>query len=412
MKVLVVSQFFDPENFRINDLVEELNLRGNNITVLTGLPNYPSGNFYEGYSYFSSGKSYKGTIKLVRVPVIPRFSSTKIQLAVNYVSFAISACLMGLLYCREKYDVIFTYAPSPVTVAMPAIFLNFFKRIPHIIWVQDLWPEVFMAVEAPKTKIFYETVRQMMKFIYKRSDVILIQSKDFKDSILKLGAGEEKIKYFPNWAEIFFKPIEKDIAFNQGFKLPVQDTFTIMFAGNIGAAQCFDVILKSALILKDENISWVILGDGRRRVWLEEQIKLNSLEDVMFTLGNKPVQEMPFYYSLADAMLVSLEPHPVFSAWIPGKIQSYLACGKPIIGLLSGAGARVIEEGSCGYAIQSGDPEELSKKIKELSCLSEENLLSMGRMALEYNNEVFNRDKLISELESLFKEAKSYNRRT
>ena len=410
MKILVVSQFFDPENFRINDLVEELDLRGNEITVLTGLPNYPGGTFYKGYSYFSSGKSFKGNIKIVRVPVIPRFSSSKIQLAINYVSFVISACLMGGLYCRQRYDVIFTYAPSPVTVAIPAIFLNFFKKIPHIIWVQDLWPEVFMAVEAPKTKIFYETVRQMMRFIYKRSDIILIQSKDFKDSILKLGAVEEKIRYFPNWAEIFFKPIKKDITLNQGFEIPAQDTFTIMFAGNIGAAQCFDVILKSAVRLRDENISWVILGDGRRRVWLEEQIKLNSLEHVMFTLGNKPVQEMPFYYSLADVMLVSLEPHPVFSAWVPGKIQSYLACGKPIIGLLSGAGARVIEEGDCGYAVQSGDPEELSKKIKELSCLSEEDLLTMGSMALEYNDKTFNRDKLISELESIFKETKLYNR--
>ena len=399
MKILVVTQFFDPENFRINDLIEELDRRGHEITVLTGLPNYPEGHFYDGFSYSSIGKAYKGKVKVVRSPLIPRFSSKKIQLAINYLSFTFFASIFGLFYCRDRYDLIFTYAPSPLTVALSSIFINFFKRVKHVIWVQDLWPEVFMAVEAPKTKLFYDSVKLMMKFIYKRCDLILIQSRSFKKSIIQLGVAENKIKYFPNWAENLFTPQDKKLAETRGMNLPGGDSFKIMFAGNIGAAQCFDIILEAAIKLKSKRISWIIFGDGRRKKWLDQQIEIHSLQNNIFTLGKKPVEDMPFYYSLADVMLVSLEPHPVFSAWIPGKVQSYLACGKPILALLSGAGADVIKDSRSGLTIDSGKAEDLISKVEELTSMSETELLKMGNNALEYYDREFNRDKLISEFE-------------
>jgi len=286
---------------------------------------------------------------------------------------------------------------------LPSILINFFKRIPHVIWIQDLWPEVFKAVEAPKSKFFYSCVEYMMKFIYKRSNLILIQSRQFKENIKQLGVKEEKIKYFPNWAEDFFMPIERSEALREGYILPNEKSFTVMFAGNIGESQCFDVILESALHLQDENVTWVILGDGRKRLWLEDQIKINSLESVMFTLGNKPVHEMPYYYSLADIMLVSLKPHPVFSAWIPGKIQSYLACAKPIVALLSGEGAKVIEESKSGYAVTKGTSDELIAQLRRFKSHSERDLLKMGQNALEYYNKEFKRERLITELESMLR---------
>ena len=160
MRILVVTQFYKPENFRINDLIEELNLRGHDITVLTGLPNYPRGNFFEGFSYSSCGQSMDGNVKVIRVPIIPRFSSSKLQLAINYLSFVFSATIYGFFLIGRKFDLIFTYAPSPLTVGLTSLFIRFIKRIPHIIWVQDLWPEVFRAVEAPKFKLFYSLVFQ------------------------------------------------------------------------------------------------------------------------------------------------------------------------------------------------------------------------------------------------------------
>ncbi len=402
MRILIVSQYFYPENFRINDLVDKLISLGHEVTVLTGLPNYPKGKFFNGFNYLSCGLQKKGNLKLIRVPIIPRFSSSKVQLVFNYLSFAFSSIMMSFFYCREKYDVIFTYAPSPPTVAFPSIILSFFKQIPHVIWVQDLWPEVFMAEDTPKKGLFYKLIKSMMQVIYRSSDKILIPAREFKPYILELGIKEEKIYYFPNWAEKFFSPIPKEEALNRGINLPGGDTFKLMFAGNIGLAQSFDVIIEAAKQLKNEKISWIILGDGRKKSWLDKEIKKYSLEDIVFTLGQKPVEEMPFYFAMSDALLVSLRSHPVFSAWIPGKIQSYLACGKPIIGLISGAGARVINDSGSGFSVNSDDFNELAEKINLLINSSSEEREKIGSNALEYYNREFNRDKLVKELENIF----------
>tara|TARA_B100000989_G_C19498922_1_gene453359 strand:- start:11 stop:1231 length:1221 start_codon:yes stop_codon:yes gene_type:complete len=402
LRILIVSQYFYPENFRINDLVDKLISLGHEVTVLTGLPNYPKGKFFNGFNYLSCGLQKKGNLKLIRVPIIPRFSSSKVQLVFNYLSFAFSSIMMSFFYCREKYDVIFTYAPSPPTVAFPSIILSFFKQIPHVIWVQDLWPEVFMAEDTPKKGLFYKLIKSMMQVIYRSSDKILIPAREFKPYILELGIKEEKIYYFPNWAEKFFSPIPKEEALNRGINLPGGDTFKLMFAGNIGLAQSFDVIIEAAKQLKNEKISWIILGDGRKKSWLDKEIKKYSLEDIVFTLGQKPVEEMPFYFAMSDALLVSLRSHPVFSAWIPGKIQSYLACGKPIIGLISGAGARVINDSGSGFSVNSDDFNELAEKINLLINSSSEEREKIGSNALEYYNREFNRDKLVKELENIF----------
>lgn len=399
MKILVVSQYFFPENFRINDLVDELTSKEHEVTVLTGLPNYPKGKFFDGYNYLSCGLEKKGNLKLIRVPIIPRFSNGRIQLVLNYLSFVVSSSFMSFFYCREKYDAIFTYAPSPPTVAFPSIILSFFKQIPHVMWVQDLWPEVLMAEENPKKGVLYRVIKFMMKIIYRNTDKILIPSKEFEPHILDLGIEKEKIHYFPNWAEKFFYPIPKEEAFKKGIRLPGSDTFKFMFAGNIGLAQSFDVIIEAAKKMRNENISWIILGDGRKKTWLDEQIKIHSLENTVFTLGQKPVEDMPYYFAMSDALLVSLRSHPVFSAWIPGKVQSYLACGKPVLALLSGAGAQVIKESQSGFTIDSGTADELVSKVEEIILLSESELSKMGKNALEYYDKEFNRDKLISEFE-------------
>ena len=275
MKVLIVSQFFWPENFRINDLAKELNQRDHEVTVLTGIPNYPSGKWFEGYSLKSIGLERRKGITIIRVPLIPRFSSKKWQLALNYLSFAITASILGFFYCREKYDIIFTYAPSPLTVAIPAVILKIFKRIPMVIWVQDLWPEVFKAVEAIQSKLFYSLVGVMMKWIYRNSNMILVQSKDFIKPITAIGAQIDKVLYFPNWAEELYKPIKQDSLSKEVDELALitKDHFTAMFAGNLGEAQSLETIVDAAEELKNNQLIWIILGDGRKRSWLEKEIK-------------------------------------------------------------------------------------------------------------------------------------------
>ena len=400
MKILIVSQFFWPENFRINDLAEELSIRGHEVTVLTGIPNYPQGSWFKGYSFFSFGRDKKENIKLVRVPVIPRFSGKKWQLAINYISYALSASIYGLFYCRKKYDIIFTYAPSPLTVGLVSAFLNKFIRVPHVLWVQDLWPEVFRAVEAPKVKIFYYLVNKMMNLIYRNTNLILVQSKNFIASIVEKGVSESKVIYFPNWAEDLFK---QKIAKKGQIELDTPEgNFVVMFAGNVGAAQSIDTIVSAAELTKNKPISWVLLGDGRKKEWLESEVDKLNLRDKVYILGNKPVEQMPNYFASADVLIVTLEAHPVMSAWIPGKVQSYLASGKPIIGALNGAGADVINQSKCGFAVPAGDSLALAEKVIELSNLSIEEREQMGLNALNFYNREFNRDSLITKLEEYF----------
>jgi glycosyltransferase involved in cell wall biosynthesis len=400
MKILIVSQFFWPENFRINDLAEELSIRGHEVTVLTGIPNYPKGRWFEGYSYFSSGRDNKENIKLIRVPVIPRFSGKKWQLAINYISYVLCASIYGFFYCRKKYDVIFTYAPSPLTVGLVSVFLNKFIKVPHVLWVQDLWPEVFSAVEAPKVKIFYSLVNKMMDLIYRNTNLILVQSTNFIASIVERGVFESKVVYFPNWAEDLYKKRIPELGLIE-LDVP-KDNFVAMFAGNIGAAQSIDTIVAAAELTKNKPISWVLLGDGRKRDWLESEVDKLNLRDKVHILGNQPVEQMPSYFACADVLLVTLEAHPVMSAWIPGKIQSYLASGKPVIGALNGAGADVINQSKCGFAVPAGDFNALAEKVIELSNLSTENKNQMGTNALNFYNREFNRESLITKLEEYF----------
>tara|TARA_B110000438_G_C15820384_1_gene654117 strand:+ start:5529 stop:6746 length:1218 start_codon:yes stop_codon:yes gene_type:complete len=405
MKILIVSHFFWPENFRINDLANELNDRGHDVEVLTGIPNYPSGKWFEGYGLKSIGIGNHNGIKLIRVPVIPRFSSKKWQLALNYMSYVISAIFFGTFYCKGKYDVIFTYAPSPLTVGLPAIFFKWLKKAPIVFWVQDLWPEVFKVVEAPKAKIFYSTVSIMMKYIYKKSDLILVQSKGFIRYVKEQGAEDYKIKYFPNWAEELYVPMAPISNTKEQMLLP-KNSFVAMFAGNIGAAQSLGTIVDAAIILKDYPISWVILGDGRKKQWLEEQISKEGLVDVIHTLGFKPMRTMPLFFSYADVLLVTLEAHEIMSAWIPGKLQSYLASGKPIIGALKGEGSKVINESKAGFSVEPGDSVNLARNVLELSRMDKKTREKMGNNALDYYNRNFNRETLINKLEKYFDEIK------
>ena len=403
MKILVVSQFFWPENFRINDLAEELQHRGHEVTVLTGLPNYPKGHWFQGYGLKSCGYDHRNKIKVVRVPIFPRFSSKKWQLAINYLSFAFSASFFGLFYCRDNYDVIFTYAPSPLTVGIPAVLMRWIKRAPMVFWVQDLWPEVFKAVEAPKSKFFFASVSLMMVWIYKRCDLVLVQSKDFVKHVVKAGAKESKVYYFPNWAEELYRPIKTNKKTREYNEIP-KDGFIAMFAGNIGAAQSLETIINAADKIKNHSIHWIILGDGRKRQWLEKEISKRQLNKCFHILGHQPVETMPSYFSLADVLLVTLQPHPVMSAWIPGKVQSYLASGKPIIGALNGAGASVIRHSGAGFAVEAGDSDGLAEKVLILSQMDTKERELMGHAALEFYKKFFHRKTLITRLEEYFYE--------
>ena len=407
LKILIVSQYFWPENFRINDLAEELKIKNHEITILTGQPNYPSGQFFSNYNIKSIGKFIHKGINIYRAPIIPRYSGTKFRLAINYLSFAISASLFGPYYLRnKKFDIIFVYEPSPITVGIPAVIIKKIKKIPLVFWVQDLWPESIVAVSASKSKLLFNILDLLVKWIYKNCDKILVQSKGFVDQIISKGVSKANINYLPNWAEDFYVPKKlnrkSQIATHFSKKY-----FNVVFAGNMGAAQSLMTIVNAAFLLRNERIRWIMIGDGRQKEWLTNEVKKRGLSQIIKFIGKKPAKKMPEYFSFADALLMTLSSSPIFSLTIPGKLQSYLACGKPIIAAIDGEGAKVIRQSGAGISVPSENYKKLAKETLRLSNISKKEIMKKGKRALIYYKLNFARDKLISQIEKIIMNIKS-----
>lgn len=404
MKILIVSQYYWPENFRINDLAQALHAKGHEVTVLTGMPNYPAGKIFKGYTWWRKRKDYYGAIPVVRVPLFARRQSKGWQLVMNYISFMFAACLLApWLLRKQKFDVVFCYEPSPVTVAIPAILLAKLKKAPMFFWVQDLWPESLSATGGIKSPWILSIVGKMVTWIYKKCDYILLQSKSFFKPVKDLGAEPSKLYYFPNWAEALYHPVSLLEGAKERQEVP-NSGFVVMFAGNLGAAQSLDSIVEAAEQLREENIHWVFLGDGRQREWLEKEVLIRSLGKV-HVLGSRPMETMPAYFSLAGAMLVTLKADPAMSTTIPGKMQSYLACGRPVIAALNGAGTDVIDESGAGYAAASGDVNALVNVVLQMSKLEVKERERMGENARIFYEQNFDRDMLIAQLETWMRES-------
>ncbi|MEQ1528923.1 MAG: glycosyltransferase family 4 protein [Methylococcales bacterium] len=405
MKILIVSQYFWPENFRINDLASEMVRRGHKVTVLTGLPNYPEGKVLKQFSndptHFAN---YKG-VGIIRVPLIPR-GQGGLRLILNYFTFAISASILGLWKLRgRKFDVIFAFEPSPITVGIPAVVMRAVKRAPLAFWVLDLWPETLQAIGVVHSRVLLLAVSKLVTFIYKRCDLILAQSKSFIPKIQKYAGASHRVVYFPSWAESIFDMQRVTPAGEVPFR---HGSFNVMFAGNIGDAQDFPAILKAVESLKShERIRWLIVGDGRKAHWVVDEIKRRNLQHCFLMLGRYPVERMPSFFKHADALLVSLKDEPIFSMTIPGKLQSYLAAGIPVVAMLNGEGAEVVKSSNSGLTCAAGDHVGLAEAVLQLSKVACNEREKMGRNGLEVSAREFDRNKLIDQLEKLLEKLKT-----
>lgn len=400
MKILIISQYFWPENFKINDLALSLKERGNEVTILTGKPNYPEGKYYPGYNFINRKIEYYYGIKVIRSPLISRGSCSGVRLFINYISFALFATFAAVFRLSKTADVIFVYEPSPITVGIPALFYKLFSKAPLFFWIQDLWPESLIAAGNMNSKLILKLTEWLVKLIYRKSDVIFISSRNFKQSIIEKGVSSEKIFYLPNWAEeVYIKTVEKDEEVVNS--LPPKG-FKIMFAGNIGEAQDFESIINAADRTKDyEDIHWIIIGDGRKKNWVEQEIRIKKLNNVHL-LGRYPMNIMPVFFREADAMLVSLKDEMIFGLTVPAKIQSYLACGKPILAMLNGEGANIIRESKSGFAVKAGDFNALADKVIEMYYMPKSNLDIMAKASKEFYLNNFDRKDLIDKLMSVF----------
>lgn len=406
MKILVVCQYYAPEPFRITDIARELQKKGHNVDVLTGIPNYPEGKFYKDYSFSQRRFEILEGIKVFRVPIIPRGKGTNIQLALNYASFTVSGSLRALKMNRYDYDVIFVYQLSPVLMAIPGIIAASHLRAPLALYVADLWPESISAARGTSNKIILRLVRTMVDWIYRKSKIILVTSRGFKESIILRGQPAYKIKYIPQYPEDVYRPVI--VAQNDLARDEMPRGFNIVFTGNIGAAQGLDVIIEAATRLKSyKDINWVIIGDGRAREELEKAIASNGLMDQVHFLGRRPMDRIPIYLGLADAALLCLGPDPLFALTLPAKLQSYLACGIPIIGSVDGDPANVILESGAGLVGKAGDAIALAKNVLVMYRSSGEEKNIYKKNAFCYCKENFNKAKLINEIESVLRQITS-----
>lgn len=397
MRLLIVTQYFWPENFRINDLVAEFVSRGHEVTVLTGIPNYPDGDVYKDFVNRPRDFVFYQGARIVRVPMMSRGHGA-LRLALNYFTFAFSASILGPWHLRKyNFDVIFVYEPSPITVGIPAVILSKIKKIPMSLWVLDLWPETLEAIGVVRKKFILKLIGKLVSWIYNRSDLILAQSKSFIPKISEYTTPHAHIEYFPSWSESIFK--EKNIL--PAKEVPVKPgTFDVVFTGNIGHAQDFPAILSAAELLKNyHHIRWIVVGDGRESEWLRSEITKRNLQSNVLMLGRYPVDRMPSFLLYADALLVSLRDEPVFSMTIPGKLQTYLFAGVPIIAMLNGEGAEIVHAAQAGLTCPAGDYKALANAVLKLSKMPANERELMGRNGVAIGNKEFCRDKLISQLE-------------
>jgi glycosyltransferase involved in cell wall biosynthesis len=404
VKILVLSQYFWPENFRINDVVQGLAERGHELTVYTGVPNYPGGRFFDGYSVLGPRRENFGSVPVRRAPLIARGDGGPMRLALNYLSHAFFSTLFAPWLARGRFNAILVYEPSPMTIGIPARALGVLKRAPVLFWVQDLWPESLVAAGGVRNPMLLAAADRLVRWIYRGCDRVLVQSEAFVPSVEAHGVPRERIRYLPNSAESFYRRLQPEPHGPEAREMPAG--FRVVFAGNIGAAQDFATIVAAAELLRGrQDIQWIILGDGRMRGWVEGEVRTRGLQASFHLLGQRPAERMPHYFALADVLLATLRREPIFAYTIPSKLQAYLACGKPLIVALEGEGARIVKQAGAGWAVPPEDPRALADAVAAASQLAKPERDAMGSRGEAFFREHFEREQLLSRLEIELSEA-------
>lgn len=395
--ILVVSQYFYPETFRINDMCLEWVKRGYKVTVVTGIPNYPMGKTFKGYGITKKRHEVWNGIEIYRIPLIPRGSGSLGMIA-NYLSFMVSGMLAGKVK-KIKADLVFSFEVSPMTQVMTGISFAKKLHVPHYLYVQDLWPENVITVTGIRNPLIIKPIDKMVDYIYKNSDQIFATSPSFVEAICnrKVAVNREKVHYWPQYAEEFYKPIDKSIAKEAAtaYGIPNDDSFKIIFTGNVGTAQGIDILPQTAELLKNENIKFVIIGDGRYLEKLVSDIKSRQLEKMFIFVARQPAEKIPVLLSACDVAFISFADDELWKMTIPAKLQSYMACGMPIIAVADGETKRIIEEAKCGWVCKMGDSRGLKKTIHEMMKID---LQEMMKHSLCYYNNNYKKEKVISKI--------------
>ena len=391
--ILIVSQYFYPEVFRINDIAMEWVKRGYKVTVLTGIPNYPTGKFFEGYSWTKHKREKWNGIDIIRIPLVPR-GNNPIQLVINYYSFLLSGWFWNR-FNNIDADLVFSYETSPMTQVVVGCGYAKKHHTPHFVYVQDLWPENIETVLGIHNRIVIGPINRMVDRIYKQADQIFVTSPSFVKSVTdrKNRVDPSKVHYWPQYAEEFYKPMKPQLTTG----IDAGDgCLKIAFTGNIGTAQGLDVLPNAAKLLKGKRIKFIVVGNGRYQQTFESLIHQLNVEDMFTLLPRVPAEEIPKILSVCDAGFISFANTPLWEKTIPAKLQSYMACGKAIIASASGETERIVKEARCGICTRVGDADALAQGIVELTS---EDCIKMGHNAKMYFDSHFDKKTLMDEMD-------------
>lgn len=396
-RILLVTQYFYPENFKCNDIAFELQRRGHDVTVLTAIPNYPQGRFFDGYGLFKRRTEVINGVKVIRGFVVPRGNGGKILLSLNYLSYLFTSCIIALyLALRHRYDAVFVHQVSPVTIGVAATLVKKLQRIPMYFWVLDLWPESLTAAIGLRNRYILGFFSKMVQWFYRNSDKILISSKGFERSICDKGDFASKIVYFPNWVDSTLTEL-RDVATPD-----VPKGFVAMFTGNIGASQDFGTVLDGAERLKEHsNIHFVIVGNGRAREWVESEIAKRELTNTVHCVGSYPLEAMPATFAKADILFAALKDEPIFALTVPAKIQAYMSAGKPIVTMINGEAKELIEDIGCGVSVDAGDAKAFAEAVLHCSQMSSEERDKLGEKGKDFSAKHFNFELQMNLLETI-----------
>ena len=400
MKILIVSQYFWPENFSVNAIAKHLVEQGHIVDVITGIPNYPQGKAFEGYGLFKNIHQEHEGININRVWMKTR--GTKggdKRLILNYLSYAFNASIAMFGRLGKKYDATFVYEVSPITQAYPALLLRRLKKVPMCLYVADLWPDTLFSHGLSGGRV-KRILTKKCSSIYKKTDHIIAVNESFIEPINKYTNNSRPITYIPQAVESLYKPVQSTGNLRKALGLSEND-YVVMYAGNVGFAQSPKTIVEAANITKENTrIHYVFVGDGTLRKECEEYCTNNGLVNVHF-VGRKPQEEMPGLIAEADALLITLKNQSNYNLTLPGRTQAFMACGKPIICCANGETARVIKAAGCGLIAEADNSDELAQRVIESSNIAKEELIRMGNSGLEYSKTNYNMDTVFQKIEKV-----------
>ena len=399
MKILILTQWYPPEPaILLQELAQTLQGFGHDVTVLTGFPNYPSGNLYPGYRISAWQKEKRASVPVVRVPLYPNHGRSSLKRIINYVSFALSSSCLGP-FLVSKPDVIFVYHP-PLTMGIPAFWMSRLWSVPFVYQVQDMWPEGLSVTGMLNNKRILHWLDIFAKWVYSKASAICVISPGFQQNLITKGVSVEKLHMISNWIDTaVYHPMSRNMALAND--LALGGKFNVMFAGNIGEAQSLHTVVEAAQLLSDlHEVQFVLVGDGVALPRLQEMVRERKLTNVRF-LGRYPEAAMSELYALADVLLVHLKDDPLFRITIPHKIFAYMASGKPILAAVAGDCTDVISHVGAGLPCLPESPEALAVAVQKFYCMSQEEREHMAWNGLQAAHHQYSKESLIRQIESV-----------